>query len=486
MEITSLVSLIQYPLTPADKALLEKAFAFSQERHRNQKRNSGEPYFIHAVAVAQHCADLGMDIETIAAALLHDVLEDTDTTEEEMLEAFGPDILFLVKGVTKLGHLKYRGQERHVESMRKFFVAMAEDLRVLIIKLADRLHNVSTLEHVSPEKQKRIALETIAVHAALAGRLGMEKLKGMLEDYAFPFAYPKEYIATKKIMDDIVPEAQKVASSAHEKIETMIKDFNIANTQVHSRIKATYSTYKKLVKYNMNVELVYDIVALRVVTENITDCYQALGLIHMLWKPIPKRIKDFIALPKPNGYQSLHTTVVTEQGIIEVQIRTADMHHEAELGVASHLAYKEESLAPSNFNKEKFSWLDDLKDLQIVEGSPRKFLKQLNMDLFRDRIFVFTPRGDVIDLPEEATPIDFAYAVHTEIGNKISAARINSKMVSLNTKLHNGDIVEILTNKASRPSTKWLDYTKTAFARKKIRHYIEEHGGILEKFLSRE
>ncbi len=364
---------------------------------------------------------------------------------------------------------------------------MAEDLRVLIIKLADRLHNVSTLSHVPPEKQKRIALETIAVHAALAGRLGMEKLKSLLEDYAFPFAYPKEFLATQKIMDDIVPEAQKVATYAHDKIESVLKDFTIPNTQVHSRIKATYSTYRKLVKYNMNTELVYDIVAVRVITENVTDCYQALGLIHMLWKPIPKRIKDFIALPKPNGYQSLHTTVVTEQGIIEVQIRTIDMHHEAELGVASHLVYKEESTSKNQHSvKDKFTWIDDLKDLHTIAGSPSKFLKQLHMDLFRDRIFVFTPRGDVIDLPEEATPIDFAYAVHTEIGNKTSSARVNSKMVSLNTKLHNGDIVQIMTNKSSRPSTKWLDYAKTAFARKKVRHYIEEHGGLLDKFLSRE
>ncbi len=485
MAFESLISIIQFPLSEADKTLVEKAYLFAQEKHKDQKRNSGEPYFTHAVAVAENCAKLGMDTETIIGALLHDVLEDTDATEEELTEMFGPNIVFLVKGVTKLGHLKYRGADRHVESLRKFFVAMAEDVRVLIIKLADRLHNVSTLEHVRPDKQKRIALETIEVHAALAGRMGMEKLKSILEDYAFPFAYPKEYAATKAIMDDIVPEAQKVADFAHAKIEETLRDFDIKDAEVLSRVKATFSTHKKLVKYHMNTELVYDIVALRVITKSVADCYQVLGLIHMLWKPIPKRIKDFIALPKPNGYQSLHTTVITEHGIIEVQIRTLEMHHEAELGVASHLVYKEASTDKAS-KKGNFAWLDELKDLQSVTGSPSKFLKQLHMDLFQDRIFVFTPRGDVIDLPESATPVDFAYAVHTEVGNSMASARVNSKIASLNTKLQNGDIVEIVTNKTGKPSSKWLEYAKTSFARRKIRHYIAEHGGLLEKFLTRE
>lgn len=489
MEINSLLSLINRPLSDAEKSLIEKAFAFAKEKHAPQKRNSGEPYFTHALAVAQNCAKLDMDTETIVGALLHDVLEDTETTEEEILTQFGEQILFLVKGVTKLGHLKYHGAERHVESLRKFFIAMAEDLRVLIIKLADRLHNVATLEHVKPEKQKRIALETIEVHAALAGRLGMEKLKGMLEDYAFPFAYPKEFTATKKIMDEIVPETQKAVTLAHAKIEETLRDFSIGGT-VTSRIKATYSTYKKLVKYNMNTDLVYDIVALRVITNSITDCYQALGLIHMLWKPIPKRIKDFIALPKPNGYQSLHTTVITERGIVEVQIRTEAMHHEAEMGVASHLVYKEESTekknASKNLQKNQFAWIDSLKDVGDIPGSPSKFLKQLHMDLFRDRIFVFTPKGDVIDLPEEATPIDFAYAVHSEVGGQVSSARINSKIAALSTKLHNGDIVEIVTSKSAHPSSKWLEYAKTSFAKKKIRAYVAEHGGLLEKFFVKE
>ncbi len=486
MDLNSLFSLIQYPLSPEDKALITTAFEFSQKKHDGQTRNSGEPYMTHALAVAQNCAIFGMDVETIVGGLLHDVLEDTDTTEAEIEELFGAQILFLVKGVTKLGKVKYRGQERHVESMRKFFVAMAEDIRVLIIKLADRLHNVSTLEHVRPDKQKRIALETIEVHAALAGRMGMEKLKGQLEDLSFPFAFPKEYAATKKIMDSIVPESQKVIEQVHTVVEKTLADFNLTSSSVSSRIKHTYSTYRKLVKYNMNPEQVYDIVALRVITPTVTDCYQILGLIHMLWKPIPKRIKDFIALPKTNGYQSLHTTVITDEGIVEIQIRTEQMHHEAELGIASHFLYKENTAGKGPIPSKKLAWLDELKELHTVVQNPSRFIEQLRMDFFKDRIFVFSPKGDVIELPDDACPIDFAFAIHSDIGSSTSSARINGKMAPLHAKLSNGDVVEILTSKTAKPSSKWLDYAKTSFARKKIRHYIEEHGGLLQKFLLKE
>ena len=483
----SLLSLITRPLSPEDTTLLVRAYEYAKEKHQGQQRNSGEPYFEHALAVAKNTAILGMDAPTIIGAILHDVLEDTDATEEEMTSLFGEEIVFLVKGVTKLGKLRYQGRERHVESLRKFFVAMAEDIRVLIIKLADRLHNVQTLEHVKPEKQKRIALETIEVHAPLAGRLGMENLKGMLEDYAFPFAYPKEFVQTKKIMDEIVPEAQKAISFAHTEIEKVLNEFNIKNTSINSRIKHSYSTYRKLEKYKWNTELVYDIVALRVLTESVADCYQVLGLVHMLWKPLPKRIKDFIALPKPNGYQSLHTTVITEHGIVEIQIRTYEMHEEAELGVASHFLYKEQSMEQKRSTvSKKWRWLEELKELHNVVRDPSHFLEHLKMDFFKNRIFVFTPKGDVIDLPEEASPIDFAYAVHSEIGHATQSARVNGKMVSLGARLRNGDVVEVLTSKNGKPSNKWLDYAKTSGARKKIRAYIQEHGGLLQKFLVKE
>jgi guanosine-3',5'-bis(diphosphate) 3'-pyrophosphohydrolase len=491
MEIEKLFSLIEYPLTPEEHALIQKAYDFSFSHHDGQKRNSGEPYFIHVFAVAQNCAKLGMDVETIIGGLLHDTLEDTDATEEEIRDQFGETVLFLVKGVTKLGKLKYRGQERHVESMRKFFVAMSEDVRVLIIKLADRLHNVSTLEHVRPDKRTRIAVETIAVHAALAGRLGMGKLKGMLEDYAFPYAYPKEYEQTKALFDKKMPESQKTIQEVHETVEKTLSEFNIPEPTIDSRVKHLYSLYRKLTKYQMDIDRIYDIVALRVQVKTVGDCYQVLGLVHMLWKPIPGRIKDYIALPKPNGYQSLHTTVVTEYGIIEIQIRTYAMNQEAELGVASHFLYKENSFAQKNArggitNSKNLGWLNELRELQGASSTPSRFLEQLDRDLFKNRIFVFTPKGDVIDLPEDASPIDFSYAIHSDIGGTTSAARINGKMATLGATLKNGDIVEIMTSKTAKPSSKWLDYAKTSMARRKIKAYIAEHGGLLQKFLVKE
>lgn len=490
--LQALLVLINYPLSDSDKTLIEQAYYFSQKKHEGQQRNSGEPYFIHAVAVAKNTATLGMDIETIIGALLHDTLEDTETTEEEIRDAFGENVLFLVKGVTKLGKLKYRGQERHVESLRKFFVAMSEDLRVLIIKLADRLHNVQTLQHVRPDKAVRIALETIAVHAALAGRLGMERLKGMLEDCSFPFAYPKEYETTKKIMEALVPETTVAVEHAHTVIQKTLTEFAMDTTEVQSRVKHMYSTYRKLQKYNMNPEQIYDVVALRVLTETVTDCYQVLGLIHMLWKPIPKRIKDYIALPKPNGYQSLHTTVITEHGIVEVQIRTRDMHQEAEMGIASHFIYKENAQTKQAGKpravpqtRTSMKWIDELKELHTVVRDPSRFLEQLRVDFFNDRIFVFSPKGDVIDLPDGASPIDFAFMIHSHIGMTANAARVNGKMVPLGTQLKNGDIVEIVTNKTAKPSSKWLQYAKTSDARRKIKGYIEEHGGMIERFLAK-
>ncbi|MDB5188636.1 MAG: (p)ppGpp synthetase SpoT/RelA, pyrophosphokinae [Candidatus Nomurabacteria bacterium] len=487
MEIDSLFTLIDYPLTVEERDLIQRAYDFAKARHETQKRNSGEPYFVHVFAVAQNCARLGMDIETIVGGLLHDTLEDTDATEEEIREQFGENILFLVKGVTKLGKLKYRGQERHVESMRKFFVAMAEDLRVLIIKLADRLHNVQTLEHVRPDKRMRIAVETIAVHAALAGRLGMGKLKGMLEDYSFPYAYPKEYAQVKALFDQNMPEAQQIIQEVDGSMQKTLAEFSIKHATVDSRVKHLFSLYRKLQKYQMDIDRVYDIVALRVQVDTVADCYQVLGLVHMLWKPIPGRIKDYIALPKPNGYQSLHTTVVTEHGIVEIQIRTYTMNQEAEMGVASHFLYKENKFdkdsVPGNTSLE---WLDELRELHTVVRNPSRFLEQLNHDLFKNRIFVFTPKGDVIDLPEDASPVDFSYAIHSRIGESTSSARVNGKMVPLGAKLRNGDIVEIITSKKAKPSSKWLDYAKTTLARRKIRAYVAEHGGLLQKFLAKE
>ncbi len=469
--LQDILSLSQKSFDQESIELIGKAYEFAQKYHEGQKRNSGEPYFYHAVEVAKNCASIGSDAVTIARALLHDTLEDTTATEEELLEKFGKDVVFLVSGVTKLGKLKYQGVERHVESMRKFFIALAEDVRVLIIKLADRLHNVQTLEHVRQDKQKRIAIETIEVYAPLAGRLGMGKLKGLLEDYAFPFAYPKEYKETIKLMDQMVPEATKVVSKVKNQVIEILDSFGIKGS-VEARVKHTYSLYRKLVKYEMNSEKIHDIVALRVLVENIPDCYQVLGLMHMEWKPVQGRIKDWIAVPKPNGYRSLHTTVITNDGIVEIQIRTKEMHDDAELGIASHLVYKQNSAEKKLKANDQQSWLHQLKELSTMVKNIDD-MNELKLDFFTHRIFVFTPKGDVVDLPEDSSPIDFAYAIHSDIGGHISSAKINKKMSSLDTKLKNGDIVEISTNKNSHPTSKWLEYAKSTFAKRKIRAFLE-------------
>jgi GTP pyrophosphokinase len=480
ISLEAIYSKSQQELTDSERALIEEAYDFAETAHQGQKRNSGEPYFYHAVEVAKNCASLGADAVTIAGALLHDTLEDTETTTEELQEIFGDDVVFLVEGVTKLGTLKYQGVERHVESMRKFFIALAEDIRVLIIKLADRLHNIQTLEHIRPDKQVRIAIETIEVYAPLAGRLGMGKLKGLLEDYAFPFAYPKEYKETKELMEKLVPEATKVVDVIKKQVEEILTSFSI-KASIEARAKHVYSLYRKLVKYEMETEKIHDIVALRIIVESVADCYQVLGLVHMEWKPIPGRIKDWIAVPKPNGYKSLHTTVVTPHGAVEVQIRTKDMHTDAELGIASHLIYKEITAGAGLTVSQQTTWLSQLKELSTLATNSHD-MDELKLDFFTHRIFVFTPKGDVVDLPEDATAIDFAYMIHSDIGDKLSSVKINKKMVSIDTVLKNGDIVEVTTNKNAKPSSKWLEYAKTGFAKRKIRAYIEDHGGLLEKF----
>lgn len=467
-----LISLIPYTLSTEDRALIDLAYNYARTKHHNQVRNSGEPYVTHAVAVAKNCAKLGADIPTIIGALIHDTLEDTDATEDEIREQFGEEILFLVRGVTKLGHLKYPGTERHVESMRRFFIALAEDIRVLIIKLADRLHNIETLDHVPPDKQHRIAVETIQIYAPLAGRLGMGKLKGLLEDLAFPFAYPDEQQKTQAVIDRLVPHTQELMSQVQQELRELLESFGVQGT-VEARVKHNYSLYKKLVKYAWDEDKIHDIVALRVIVDTTEACYQTLGLIHSLWKPVAHRIQDWIALPKPNGYRSLHTTVLTNQGPAEIQIRTHEMHSNAEFGLASHLIYKEQKVGSGLSTKEQFTWLQQLKELSGLVQDSREFA-ELTLDFFTDRIFVLTPKGDVVDLPEGATPIDFAYAIHSDIGDHIQSASINKKMVGIDTLLKNGDVVTIATHKNAHPTAKWLEHTKTTLAKRKIRAALED------------
>jgi GTP pyrophosphokinase len=466
-----------------EEELITKAYEFAQRAHEGQKRMSGEPYFVHVFETAKTLAKLGMDSPTIVAGLLHDVLEDTKVTEEEMRKEFGEDIVFLVKGVTKLGTLKYHGHEQHVESLRKFFVAMTNDLRVVIIKFADRLHNLRTLQYIPEEKRHRIAMESIEVYAPLANRLGMGKLKGELEDAAFPFAYPKEYAQIEEIIKKEKNLYEKNLDEIHGELEKELKKNNVKVVEINYRMKHKYSLWKKLLKRDMDIDKIHDIVALRVVVENIEECYRVLGIIHSIWRPLPGRIKDYIAVPKPNGYRSIHTSIFTGSGgVAEIQIRTKEMHAEAAYGIAAHFAYKEKG-KKAHDEKSKFKWIEELKDFNYELDEPKKYLEHLKTDFFNNRIFIFTPKGDVIDLPEDSSPIDFGYSIHSDIGDHIFGAKINGKIAPILSPLKNGDIVEIITKKDSHPSSKWLEYSKTNQAKKNIRSYLEKHS-LLSKLKS--
>lgn len=475
-EVKEIFDLMEGGTNKKEEEFIFRAYKFAERAHEGQKRLSGEPYFIHVFETAKNLARIGMDAKSIVAGLLHDTLEDTQTTEEEIQKEFGEDVLFLIKGVTKLGTLKYRGHERHVESLRKFFVAMANDLRVVIIKFADRLHNLRTLQFVREDKRQRIAMESIEVYAPLANRLGMGKLKGELEDAAFPYAYPDEYKQIEGIIKEKRVVYEKNLAKVSEELKKELKK-NKVKFEIDYRVKHKYSLYKKLLKYEMDVEKIYDIMALRVIVNTIEECYRVLGIVHSLWNPLPGRIKDYIAVPKPNGYRSIHTTVFTglDEGIAEIQIRTKEMHAEAAYGVAAHFAYKEQGDKKAQDDKSKFKWVEELKELNRSPDDPKKFLDHLKMDFFHDRIFVFTPKGDVIDLPEDSSPLDFAYSIHSDIGDHTSGAKVNGKMSPLFSPLKNGDMVEIIAKKDARPSNKWLEYVKTSMAKKHIKSHLEKN-----------
>ncbi len=473
-DIKEIYSVYRGSLTEDDKRLLMHAYDFAMQAHDGQVRASGEPYFNHVFATAKNLASFGMSPITIVAGFLHDTIEDTKVTEESLKAEFGDEIVFLVNGVTKLGKLKYRGRERHIESLKKFFIAVAQDMRVVAIKFADRLHNIQTLEHIPKEKATRIALETIEIYAPLAYRLGMGKLVGELQDAAFPFAFPKE----SAMVNELLKQKKRLNEQYLEKIwRTLKKEMakhSIRDITTHQRVKGRYSLWRKLQRKEMDIEKVYDIVALRIIVPEVEDCYRLLGVIHSMWRPLPARIKDYIALPKVNGYQSLHTTVFSgDGGIAEIQIRTPKMHEFAEYGFAAHLVYKEHG---SNIiNNNSLDWILELKELQENEEDQDKLLQQLKTDFFGSRIFVFTPEGDVIDLPQGSSAIDFAYTIHSAIGNQAESAIVNGKMSPLKTVLNSGDIVEIKTNKKGHPSGKWLAYVKTTIARKHIERYERDH-----------
>lgn len=460
-------------IKPADLKLISRAYDFGAAAHANQKRASGRDYFTdHCLPVACHVLELGMDATLISAGLLHDTVEDTAVTAEDVSSNFGPEITALIEGVTKLDKVQYFGNERHVESLRKFFVSVAQDIRVVILKLADRWHNLETLEYLPPERQQHIAVESIMIFAPLASRLGMGKLVGTINDLAFPYAYPEKYEKTKALMDS---QIKKSAVTITKMYRDLIVDLHKAlgySPNIDKRIKGIYSLYKKLERYGWDVETIYDLVALRAIVKSVNDCYQALGAIHEHWTPLPGRIKDFIAVPKPNGYQSLHTAVFSGDGLrVEIQIRTAEMHEFDEYGIASHHSYKMGQLQTGNY-QESFAWINQLREFQKAEVSPNDYLKRMELDFIHDRLFVFTPKGDVIDLPTGATVLDFAYAIHTSVGEHAIGGRINDKYVGLKSELSNEDIVEIVTSPKAHPTDKWLEQCVTSSALSKIRAYV--------------
>jgi guanosine-3',5'-bis(diphosphate) 3'-pyrophosphohydrolase len=470
-----------------DEKLIRSAYEFALSAHAKQKRRSGEPYITHPISIAEHLAKLGMDSKTIAAALLHDVCEDTSVSHDDLKNKFGEEISFLVEGVTKVNKLKYHGVERTAENLRKMFLAIAEDIRVVIIKLVDRLHNMKTLSALPDIKQKRIALETLEIYAPLSYRLGIGELKGQLEDLAFPYIYPNEHLWLVKNIKTPFEERRKFIEKLKPTVEAELKKEKVPVIELNARAKHLYSLYKKLQKYEMDISKIFDLVALRIIVPSIEDCYAALGVIHKLWRPMPGLIKDYIALPKPNGYQSIHTTVFGPEGhCIEFQIRTEAMHTEAEFGIAAHWAYSDKKAKDTRGYAERkasfadqktLQWVRQLQDWHKDAQTPEEFLESIKIDFFKNRIFVLSPKGDVIDLPEESTPIDFAYHIHTDVGHGATGAKVNNRMVPLNYKLQNGDVVEIITRKNKNPNSDWLEIAKTSMARKHIHsrlHRIDE------------
>lgn len=474
--------------------LIQKAYQFAANAHRGQKRVSGENYISHCLSTAETLVDLNLDSETIAAAFLHDVLDDTKTTSRQIKKEFGENVLRLVEGICKIDRMRYQGNERMVENFRKLILATAKDIRVILIKLADRLHNMRTLAVLSEEKKKRIALETLEIYAPIAYRLGMGEFKGQLEDLAFPYVYPKKYQRFISLVGDKYEERKKYLKEAKETVEEYLKKESVKIIDIHFRAKHYYSLYKKLQRHDMDLYKIYDLVALRIIVPEVEDCYNVLGLIHKIWKPLPSRIKDYIALPKPNGYQSLHTTVFAPKGeIVEIQIRTEKMHQKADFGIAAHWHYSEQKGLKKYFQKilqpnprqsiaapispvSDISWIQQLRQWQKGKfNSPDEFLKSLKIDFFKDRIFVFTPKGDIINLPEGATAIDFAYQIHSDVGHRCAGVKIDGKLSSFKQTLENGQIVEIIIQKNKKPSRDWLNFVKTNQAKNMIRAWFKKN-----------
>ena len=475
VEFKHLIDTIHTYLPQAKCDDVTKAYNLAEEAHKDQRRVSGEPYILHPLAVAQILADMKIDTTTITASLLHDVVEDTSYTLEDIKKMFGKEVAFLVDGVTKLSRLNYRTKEdQQLNSMRKMFLAMAKDVRVVVIKLADRLHNMRTLRYMRSDKQKRIAQETLEIFAPLAHRLGIFNIKWELEDLSFRYLEPDKYYDLVDQMKQKRHVREEIVNEAIDVLKKALDEAHI-HCEINGRPKHFYSIYKKMKKDNRDLSQVYDLFAIRVIVDDVKDCYGVLGIVHSLWKPLPYRFKDYIAMPKPNNYQSLHTTVIGTRGQpVEIQIRTWEMHRIAEYGVAAHWRYKEgNQTANKDAFDEKMGWLRNLLEWQDT-SNPKEFVNALKLDAFSDEVFVFSPRGDVIDLPQGSIPIDFAYRIHTDGGHRCVGAKINGKIVPLDYKLKNGDIVEIITSKVGKPSLDWLNIVGSSESRSKIRSWFKK------------
>src|SRR5690349_8077233 len=457
-----------------DLSLVKKAYEFSQKHHAGQSRASGEPYLVHPLEVALVLCEMKMDTVAVAAGLLHDSVEDTSVTIVDIRKEFGEQVAHIVEGVTKISKIDFATrEEQQAENLRKMMLAMVDDIRVVLIKLADRLHNMRTLEHLPPDRQQKIARETLDIYGPIAHRLGMGKVRGELEDLGFRYLDPIGY----EQVHEAVEARRKEGEAFLEQVEGVVRDKlkeAAITAQVESRIKRLYSIHKKLQKQRIAVDQVYDLFAMRIITRSVQDCYAVLGIIHNIWRPVPGRIKDFIAMPRPNFYQSLHTSVIAENGTpFEVQIRTEEMHKIAEEGIAAHWKYKDGPVTAQD--EQRLAWLRQVVEWQRDVSDPNEFLSTLKIDLYPEEVYTFTPKGKVVVLPRDSTPIDFAYSVHTEVGHTCIGAKVNGRMVPLRHKLHSGDIVEILTQPGHHPSRDWLGLVKSSRSRNKIKHWLNVH-----------
>jgi GTP pyrophosphokinase len=488
MEIKKFLEKIKETNPKLDFNLIEKSAYFAQEIYRGMTRLSGQTYFEHCLEIALDLAKLKLDSASVSAAILHESIERANQSKSELEKRFGPEITFLIEGVTNVGKIEHQNVRRSIENLRKLFLAMAQDIRVVLIKLVNRLHGLKTLHVFNEEKQKRIASETLEIYAPLADRLGIGEIKGQLEDLAFQYVYPEDYKKITNQVKDKYAEGKEYLKRITPLVKEMLAERGIKVIEIHARTKHYYSLYKKLLRYDMDWHKIYDLVALRIIVPDMESCYAALGIIHKRWKPLIGRIKDYIAIPKLNGYRSLHTTVFCQDGkITEFQIRTPEMHEEAEHGIAAHWHYNEQKglrsyikrkilkQKPGKELEKELVWVKQLREWQKDYSSSQEFLNSLKIDFLKDRIFVFTPKGDIVDLPEGATPVDFAYEVHTDIGNQCIGAKIDGKLSSLSTPLKNGQVVEILTQKNKKPSRDWLKFVKTNQARNRIKAWYRKN-----------